>query len=73
MSDDIVFTAGPILTWISREVDLLQIGKLGKTDSTLVNIGNVYEVDSHVQFLQTLASLDILYLGNIIQCHIQVL
>lgn len=73
MSQYVIFAPFPVLAGVSSQVDLLEIGQFGQTDDAFVELGHVYKVDCHIQFLQTFASLDVLDLGYVVECHVEVL
>ena len=73
MGDEIIFATGPILAGIASHVDLFEIGQFGQANDAIVKFGNIDKIDSHIQFFQTLAALDVLYSANVVESQIEVL
>ena len=73
MGDEIIFATGPILAGIASHVDLFEIGQFGQANDAVVKFRNIDKIDSHIQFFQTLAALDVLYSANVVESQIEVL
>ena len=73
IGDDIIFAAVPLFTRVSCEIEFFEIGQFGHASDTVFKIEDINKVDSHVEFSEAFASLNVFDFGNVIESKVDVL